>query len=177
MTGQGTSREGVTPPAPPTGRGDGWRGDTLESWWDRNGNAFTEDALRSAALAAGHDEAAVSAAIDGARRLADYREAVKPVRAKARWIVLAAYGVVWSLFAVAFLGPRGGVGLTSGMGPLLLVVLTISLALALAVSTIWLRSRSPDPAAIARGMAVFLVVPAILLIGIAGLCVPFAGMR
>jgi hypothetical protein len=33
--------------------------------------------------------------------------------------------------------------------------------------------RKPDPTRVARAMIVFLVVPVVLLVGIAGACLPF----
>ena len=57
------------------------------------------------------------------------------------------------------------------------MVLTVALLIALGLSLLWLRSRRPDPSDLSRALAVFLVVPVILLIGVAGLCVPFLGSR
>lgn len=134
-----------------------------------NAERFTPEALRQAAMEAGYtpDE------IEGASARVRAAAVVGPIRTRARWIVLGAYAVVWLLFAAVYLTRS----YAYGTGIVLQGVLTISLLIALGLALLWLRSRRPDPSDPGRAIAVFLVVPVILLIGVAGLCVPFLGSR
>lgn len=128
-----------------------------------NRDRFTPDALRQAAADAGY----TPAEIDAAQRIVQDQEAIRPVRGRARWIVLAAYLAVWALFATQYLRP----GATYG-GPYQ-AILTGALGVGFLISIGWLAWRKPDPTRVARAMVVFLVVPVVLLVGIAGACLPF----
>jgi hypothetical protein len=134
-----------------------------------NAERFTPEALRQAAMDAGYTPDEIEEALARVRAAAT----VGPIRTRARWIVLGAYAVVWLLFASIYLTRS----YAYGMGPVLQGVLTVALLIALGLSLLWLRSRRPDPTDLSRALAVFLVVPVILLIGVAGLCVPFLGSR
>jgi hypothetical protein len=78
---------------------------------------------------------------------------------------------VWVLFAIVYLTRD------FAYGPVLQGVLTISLLITLGISLLWLRWRRPDPSSVGRATAVFLVLPVVLLVGVAGLCLPFVGSR
>jgi hypothetical protein len=163
------------PPAPdPTGAGGGWvRGDatTALAWWMvEHRSAYTPEALDRAALAAGYTAEQVA----DARRRADVRirktERLQPVRRTARRTVLLAYGVVWVALVVGlFAGrPEGSLDFTE----LLVVVLSVSMAIALAMSLAAIRQADPDPERPARAVALLLALPTILLLAIAGVCLP-----
>jgi hypothetical protein len=141
----------------------------LAGYLARHAGQFTPEALRQAAIDAGYTPDEITQASDRARRAA----AVRPIRARAQWIVLGAYALVWVLFASVYLTRD----YSYGMGPVLQSILTISLLIALGLSLLWVRWRRPDPSTVGRATAVFLAVPVVLLVGVAGLCVPFIGSR
>jgi hypothetical protein len=58
---------------------------------------------------------------------------------------------------------------------LLQVILTIALAVGLAISLIVIQLGHPDPGRPGRAMTILLVAPVIMLLGVAGSCLPFAG--
>jgi hypothetical protein len=136
----------------------------------RHRRSFTDEALERSALAAGYS----SAEFAEASALLDVREATRaalePVKSTARRSVLAAYGVVWLLFALAYLGPAAA---QRSFGPTLQLILTISLGVALAISLVIVGRGRPDPERRSRAVALLLAVPVILLLGVAGLCLPF----
>jgi hypothetical protein len=59
---------------------------------------------------------------------------------------------------------------------MLQVVLTAALLLVLLVGLLWVARVRPDPTRTGRALLILLVVPVVLLVGVAGLCVPFLGM-
>jgi hypothetical protein len=130
---------------------------------------FTAEALRQASLEAGYTPEEIAQASDHADRAA----AVRPIRARARWIVLGAYALVWVLFAMVYLTRD----YAYGSGVVLQGILTISLLITLGISLLWVRWRRPDPSTVGRATAVFLALPVVLLVGVAGLCLPFVGSR
>jgi hypothetical protein len=143
------------------------RVDSLARYIGSHAGQFTTEALRQAAIDAGYtpDE------IEQASARATAAAAVAPIRAQARWIVLGAYALVWLLFAFVYLNSD------YAFGPVYQGILTVSLLIALGLSLLWLRWRRPDPSAVGRATAVFLALPVILLVGVAGLCLPFVGSR
>lgn len=150
------------------GRGD--RIAALSDYFVAHADRFTPEALRKAAIDAGFSAAEIDDAYDRATTRQRNDELAQPLRSRARWIVLAAYAIVWLLFgAVYFLQP-----VTYNAGLFFQGVLTVALLIALVISRLWISGRRPDPGNAGRAMVVFLVVPVILLIGVAGLCLPFA---
>jgi hypothetical protein len=147
----------------------GDRVDALARYLGSHAGQFTPEALRQAAIDAGYTPDEIEQAADRARRAA----AIRPIRARAQWIVLGAYALVWVLFASVYLTRD----YSYGMGSVLQGILTISLLIALGLSLLWLRWRRPDPSTVGRATAVFLALPVILLVGVAGLCLPFVGSR
>jgi len=163
----------MTGPSNDKPAGPAWAGtpadrvDALSRYMASHAERFTAEALRQAALEAGYTPEEIAAASDRVDRAA----AVRPIRARARWIVLGAYALVWVLFAMVYLARD------FAYGPVYQGVLTISLLITLGISLLWLRWRRPDPSTVGRATAVFLALPVMLLVGVAGLCLPFVGSR
>jgi hypothetical protein len=160
------------PPRPPLGTWDDRvRLSFLTDWVARQRGSFTDAALERTALTTGytHEEFIT------ATKLADARlsenAAIKPIRSRARIFVLAAYAVVWGLFAIPYL-----LG-SSTYGPGLQTILTISLGIGLGLSLVVIHLAHPDPERRTRAMALFLAVPVILLLGVAGSCLPFVTVQ
>ncbi len=146
-----------------------WRQLTLVSHFDKERDRFTIEALRSAALQAGYDAGEVDEAIRISGEHEAERQRFGPVRTRARNIVLLAYGITWLVFAVIYLGRA----FQYGMGPVLLGVLTFALGLTVIISVLIIRRGRPDPERSARAVVILMAIPIILLVGVAGLCLPF----
>lgn len=140
----------------------------LVDYFRQHADAFTPEALQNAAAGAGYTEGEIERAMAEVQR----REGIRPIRRRAVVIVIVAYVLVWSLFAVVFLTRD----FTYGAGPVLQFILTCVLIVALIVSTAWLLAVRPDPTRTVRATAILLALPLVLLLGVAGLCVPFTGM-
>jgi hypothetical protein len=149
--------------------GRGNRIEALGEYFFAHGDRFTPEALRRAAADAGFSPEEIEAAADRATARQRTDDVARPLRRQARWIVIGAYGIVWVLFAAVYLTQP----VLYNAGLFFQGVLTVALLIALALSLAWLRRRRPDPGNAWRAMVVFLVVPVILLIGIAGLCLPY----
>ena len=149
------------------GRGD--RVAALSEYFIAHADRFTAEALRTAAADADFTPEEIDRALElvAARHRAD--EVVLPLRRQARSIVIGAYVIVWLLFGSVYLTQR----MIYDAGVILQGILTVALLIGLALSLLWVRGRHPDPTTVARAMVVFLVVPFIFLVGIAGLCLPF----
>jgi hypothetical protein len=141
-----------------------------------NRDRFTEEALASAAQAAGYTADEIStAARSVAKRRAD-EAAAKPVRARARRYVLAAYGITFLVFAIAFLRPTGpDNSYYRGFGPVALGVLGFTMLIALLLGLVWIGGRRPSADRAEGALGVMLAVPFVLLIVVAGLCVATTG--
>ena len=160
------------PPRPPLGTWDDRvRLSFLTDWVARQRGSFTDAALERTALTTGYSHEEFVAAI----RLADARlaenAAIKPIRSRARIFILAAYAVVWGLFAIPYLFG------SSTYGPGLQAILTISLGIGLGLSLLVIHFAHPDPERRTRAMALFLAVPVVLLLGVAGSCLPFVTVQ
>lgn len=158
--------------APPRTPQSGWdqrdRLETLGEWITVQRRSFTDEAIRRSAIAAGWD----AEEFDRAAAAASAREALVPIRSRARAIVLGAYAIVWLLFAIPFLLLSEPT--TYGFGPLAQLILTIVLGIALALSLVVIRSGRPDSSRSTRAIVILLALPVVLLLGVAGLCLPFA---
>lgn len=170
----GTPDPGQQDPTPITPGGPwqtGSRVEQLAQWMTALRSSYTDAALERSALAGGF----TAEEFQQARVLADTRqrqhEAIGPVRSRASRIVLAAYGIVWLLFAIPFLLRTS----TYGYGPFAQGILTVVLLLGLLCSFLVMRTLHPDPSRPGRALTVLLVVPVIVLLGISGLCLPVAG--
>lgn len=158
-------------PRPPLGTWDDRiRVSFLTDWIAKQRGSFTDAALERTALATGytHEEFVAAIAFADARLAA--RAAIAPIRSRAAIYVLVAYAIVWGLFAIPYL-------LTSTTyGPGLQTILTIALGIGLGLSLLVIRFGQPDPGRRSRAMALLLAVPVILLIGVAGTCLPFVNV-
>lgn len=169
MTKPGSGMPGFERPAIPADPKD--RLGLLETWIKKHRGYFTDASLERIAVQAGytHDEFIDAVAILEAR--SRDTAGIGPIRTRARWIVLAAYGVTWLLFAITYLGPWA-----TYYGQGLQTILTIALAIGLAISLIVIQLGRPDPGRADRAVTILLVVPVILLLGVAGSCLPFTGL-
>jgi putative effector of murein hydrolase LrgA (UPF0299 family) len=139
--------------------------ESLSRYLEVNRDRFTDEALARAARDAGYSDAA----IDQARVGVQARSAAAPVRARARWAVLAAYFITYAvlvagMFASEYARQYGGHVIGAG-------ILGIVLLFALLLSLRWVRSGAWKGGDAATGMAVLLSVPVVLLVVVAGLCV------
>ena len=164
----------MTDPAPPPGAGlpgdptVSWggrsRAEVLADWIVAQRASFTDAALERSATADGYTHEEFVAA-----RMAE-RAALVPIRSTATRVVLFAYAIVWALFAVPYLLLAGS---TLGAGPILQSILTVALGITLAISLIIVRNGRPDPSRVPRAMIILLVGPVVMLVGVAGSCLPF----
>ena len=166
MTDHPSTPEGTEPAGPRSHDIDG-----LADWIVAQRESFTDVALEGAARTAGFttDDFA------RAKVLAETRPGLKPIRTVARLLVLGAYGLVWLAFAVVFLGQATTSSYVTG--EFLLVILSISLGIALAMSLVFITIGRPDPERRSRAIAILLAIPIVMLVGVAGLCVPYTGVR
>ena len=137
-------------------------GSELRDWLAANRGSFTDEALVSAAMEAGHQEADVRAALG---HLIDDETAV-PVRARARRIVTGLYLIGYLVMVAGMLkGPT-----SYGTGPIGSVVLTFTLGLAYLLARAWLgrHVRASDTSS---ALPVLLSIPVILWFIVSGLCV------
>jgi hypothetical protein len=153
--------------APGWAAGSSDRQASLAAYLARHGTTYTSEALGQAAREAGFTEDEIARATERVRAA----ETLRPIRNQARWIVVGAYALVWVLFATVYLTRQN----TFGTGFMLQVVLTAALLLVLLVGLLWVARVRPDPTRTGRALLILLVVPVVLLVGVAGLCVPFLG--
>jgi hypothetical protein len=147
------------------------RAEALAAWITDQRGAHTMAALERSALESGYTKANFDDAVRLAAKAEQERQVVKPLRRQASLIVLIGYALVWLLFATQYLL---GADIS---GPGLQTILTISLLVTVGISLIWIAVVKPDPDRAGRALAIFLAVPLVLLIGVAGLCVPFLPAR
>jgi hypothetical protein len=145
----------------------------LVGWLREHQGSFTRLALERSAASAGY----TSDEFEVAWQRMVVGDPLRPGRRRliiqAALLTIVAYGATWALFATDFLGPS--LGYVPGIG--LLQVLTVTLAVALLVSLAWTWSRRPNPEEAVQSMVVLLSLPLVLLVSIAGLCLPFTGMN
>ncbi len=176
MTAPDPSSGAAPAPSPPAPGPDGTGGSVgpdhvaaLARWMVEHAESFTPEALDRSALAAGYTPGDVAAA----RGRADVRigstQALAPIKSTAKRAILVAYLSVWVAFGVAFfVSPTQ----TLDFDFVLFAVLTVALVITLAMSLSIIRSLRPDAAQPTRALILLLVVPVILLLGVAGLCLP-----
>ncbi len=128
---------------------------------------YTPEALRQAASEAGYSPAEIDEAFGRVTKHQRDEEVSGPLRRRARWAVLAAYGLVYAAFFVAFLGYED----SYGAGLISLIVLTVVLGMALLISIRWVRGRRPSAEQLQGAMFTMLVLPLVLLVSVAGLCI------
>ena len=132
-------------------------GVSLEEYIAENRSSFTPEALRDAAAAAGYSRAEIDAAF---AHLGESPGA-GPVRAKARTIILLAYGITFVVLSAGMITNSGGGGI---------VILGPSLGLFLLLSLFMIRRRNDDATRLGLALGGLLAVPLIFLVIIAGLC-------
>jgi hypothetical protein len=159
----------------PVANSTGWQGvsraDQLTAWIQAGRANHTDAALERSALASGYTAEEFRLAADLASTRDRHRAAIQPIRSNAQRWILAAYGVVWLLFAIPYLVRQT----QDAYGPFLQGILTLSLLIGLGISAVAIRVLHPNPDNVARAMVILLVVPAITLVAITGLCLPFVG--
>lgn len=164
-----SDRPAAPRPRPASDINQPFRGQRLEGYLWSNRDKFTEAALAHAAEAAGYGPEEIAAAAQAvARRRAD-EAAAKPVKARARRYILAAYGITFLLFAIAFLRPTATQSPYVG-GSLLLGILAFAMLIALLLGFVWVAARRPSAERAEGALGVMLAVPFVLLILVAGLC-------
>lgn len=141
----------------------------------RNVGSFTPEALTRAAAAAGYSSEQITSAMLLAEARGRGVDSLRPVRGRARLIVLLGYALVWVFFGVQYLLLPSPGSYVSGSS--LQVILTISLVIALVVSLAWIYRTRPDPERVGRALTILLAVPIVLLVAVAGLCLPFLPVR
>jgi hypothetical protein len=139
-----------------------WGGAGIDQYVESTIDRFTSDVITSALIAAGHDPAAVSDAI---RRVGVRRETA-PTRARARRVILIAYGVTYLVLVVGLiLGPFG-----YGAGPIAAGIMTVVLGIAVALA-LWMVRRPGAPMA----FGTLLAGPIVLLVLVGGTCAATTG--
>ena len=168
MSGPSPADASSVTPQPPGD--DRTRLESLVAYLVAQGERFTPGALGHAAAEAGYTPTEIDAAMELAevRRQAD--TAARPVRARARWLVLAAYALTYLAFAVGFLsGPKQND--PYGIAVVALAVLTGVLGLALLISILWVNRRRVAASQLQGAMVALVALPFVLLVAVAGLCV------
>ncbi len=134
---------------------------TVVRYLESNRDRFTEDALVQAARDAGYPDDV----LDEARARARAGAAVAPVRQRARRWILRAYLITFALLTVGMVASEAS--RQYGAAYIGAVVLAGSLGLALLISLGWLRWLGHR---VEHSVGVFLSVPVLLLVLVAGSC-------
>jgi hypothetical protein len=138
--------------------------DEIVDYIRKNRATYTKEAISKKLLEAGHDQAAIDAAFE----VAEHGETpVQPDRRGAvSAVIVVAYLVTW----VAFVALTPMARYTYGLGAF---ILAIALTFAAIISLLLIRGSR----ALQSGeyLAWAVVISVALLVGVAGLCVPFAG--
>jgi len=172
----------MTDPSTPAGapaprRGDSgfdasFRPQILHQYFWSNRDRFTEAALTAAAQSSGYTPDEIATAIASvAKRRAD-EAAARPVKARARRYVLAAYGITFLVFAFALLRPTAP---DHSFAPVALGILGFTMLIALLLGLAWVAGRRPSAERAEGALGVMLAVPFVLLVVVAGLCVVTTG--
>jgi hypothetical protein len=151
------------------------RAEALAAWVADQRGAHTMAALERSALESGYTKADFDEGVRLAGQVHVERQVITPLRRRATLIVLVGYGLVWLFFGVQFLVIPAPGAYVSGSG--LQSILTISLVIALFIGLAWVHAARPDPDRTGRALAILLAAPLVLLVGVAGLCLPFVPMR
>lgn len=140
---------------------------SLSEYFLAGAERYTPEALRQAATEAGYSPAEIDEAYSRATAHQRDEEIAGPIRRRARRIVLAAYGLVYAAFAVAFLT----IAYRLGAGIIAIVILSLALLVALSIALAWVRGRHPTEDQVEGALVGMLAVPFVLLFAVAGLCV------
>ncbi len=140
---------------------------SLSEYFLAGAERYTPEALRHAASEAGFTPQEIDEAYGRATERQRDESVAGPIRHRARRIVLAAYGLVYAGFALAFLTFAS----RRGAGVIALMIFSIGLAVALSVSLGWIKGSRPSADRMRDALAFMLAVPFVLLFAVAGLCV------
>ena len=147
---------------------------SLSEYFVAGSERYTPEALRQAAGESGFNPAEIDEAYDRATKRQRVEELSRPIRRRARWIIVAAYGLVYAALALAFLGSEN----RYGGATIALAILTVVLLVALLISNAFLNRRTAA-GSLERALMTMLAVPLVLLVVVAGLCIattnPFGG--
>jgi hypothetical protein len=162
---------GAIPPDKPTEAaawaGPGDRVAALSDYFVAHTDRYTPDALRQAASEAGFGPDEIEEAFGRSAAVRRDLESLMPVRRRARWIVLAAYGLVYAVLGVALVTSP----YSYGAGVIELVILSVVLGVALLISIVWIRRRRRASPRLEGALMTMLVLPIVLLVAVAGLCI------
>ncbi len=138
--------------------------DEIVDYIRKNRATYTKEAISKKLLEAGHTQFAIEAAFDVADR--DVVPAGPDRRRVVSGVIVVAYVATWVVFVA--LTPMARY--TYGLGA---IILAIALTFAAIVSLLLIRGSR----ALRSGeyLAWAVVISVVLLVGVAGLCVPFAG--
>jgi hypothetical protein len=140
---------------------------SLSEYFLAGAERYTPEALRGAASEAGFSADEIEEAYGRATKRQHDEEVARPLRRRARWAVLAAYGLVYAVFFVALLGSDDRYGAAT----ISLIVLTVVLGVALLISIQWVGGRRPSAEQLQGAMLTMLSLPLVLLVSVAGLCI------
>jgi len=140
---------------------------SLSEYFQAGAERYTPEALRQAASEAGFSQGEIDEAYGRTTKRQRDEELSRPLRTRAQWIVLAAFGLVYAVFFVAFLGYDD----RYAAGTISLIILTVVLGVALLISIQWVRGRRPSAEQLQGAMFTMLVLPLVLLVSVAGLCI------
>lgn len=132
----------------------------LEAYLEAHRATFTDEALTGAATAAGWDATVVETALGKVQG----REAVAPLRARARRIVRY-------LYLGGFVLLSAGMAINYGSGGIGLIVLFFALLVAYGLGSMWFNGKGVSRAMTNGDMFVLLSVPVIFWLVVTGLCV------
>jgi hypothetical protein len=140
----------------------------LSTYFVAHSHRYKPKFLREAAAKAGYSPEDIEEAWHRSAAITDARqEAFRPIRSRARWIVLASYVLVFAGLVILLLGP----GFQYGSGVLAIAILTPVMLIALAASIGWVNRRRSASTALEGALGTILIVPVVLLVTVAGLCV------
>lgn len=151
------------------------RAEVLAAWIAEQSGAHTSLALERSAIESGYTKAEFDEAVRLAGKAEREQQVIKPLKVRARLMVLIGYALVWMFFGIQYLVLPAPGTYVDGSG--LQTILTISLLVTIGISLIWIYGVRPDPDRAGRALAILLAVPLVLLIGVAGLCLPFLPVR
>jgi polyferredoxin len=166
MTEPGSPTPQLRELAPVEGASRGFQVSRLVEYIETNRAGFTEEVLVDSARRGGYPEDV----IEEARVRARAREASEPTRRRARRWILVAYLVTFAVLTLGMLAsPYAG---QYGAGYIGTIILAVTLVLGFLLSMGWLGWRA-GKASVEAGasLVVFLTVPVILLVAVAGMCV------
>lgn len=157
MTDDQPRGDATTPVAPAVSK-YGTKG--LEGYLSTNRSAFTEEALRNAAVVAGWDASAVDAALASVREA----ELSAPVKARARRFVRLLYLGGFLLLSIGMVA-NDALGAAIGIP-----ILAATLGVAYFFGSVWMRSKRIGAALSMRTGVVLLIVPVTLWVALTGMC-------